>query len=284
MFLNFWLFYKDGEHMSATDEIKEPVVLKPCAKGFIKKYIACFVPAVVMIPIYFFASSIPYGRYATMIWPLIGVAVVLWVLRSREAGVSVFLTIMFVIVYGAHRIYKLLEETGWNYVEASSKFYLGVIDEIFSVAVFATVPIGFLVLTFVELYRRSITYTITENGVHFRGGIIKRVTRDMSFHMIGQVILEQSFLGRLLNYGTLILVSPAAWGEEYYVRGVGVGGGRGVGAGVGYARVLQEISRDPLKVMYAIPNPEIVAELIEKNVSIPFQHYKKGLEFFTKHT
>ena len=119
-----------------------------------------------------------------------------------------------------------------------------------------------LTLLAVEARRRS--YSYEDAGVTIRAGIWRRQEQTIPYASIGRIILEQSLLGRLLGYGTVIIVSPAEWGAEYYTRGVEASIGRGgAAAGVFYARTLKEVSRDPGKCLYGVRRPREVKEAIE---------------------
>lgn len=123
------------------------------------------------------------------------------------------------------------------------------------------------VLLGVELKRRSVSYEVADAGVTIKAGIWRRQEQTILYQSIGRIVLEQSILGRLLNYGTIVIVSPAEWGAEYYTRGVeaALSGGR-ASAGAFYARTLKEVSREPSKCLYGVKNPGEVRKLIESKL------------------
>lgn len=187
-----------------------------------------------------------------------------WVLRSPEAMSSMLLSLLlpaaFPLLWGivegrepasllAHMLSMYASNLEWGPLAASA-----------------------LVLLATEARRRSFTYVVTEAGVTIKGGIWRRQEDTVVYGSIGRVVLEQSPLGRLLNYGTVILVSPAEWGSEYYARSTGASfGGGAVKVGVGYARVLKEVSRDPGKCLYGIKEPRKVKEAIEAMIQAPYR-------------
>ena len=128
----------------------------------------------------------------------------------------------------------------------------------------ASLLASLLVALAVEARRRATVYEVGDVGVVIRTGIWRRQEQTIPYASIGRVVLEQSLLGRLLDYGTVIVVSAAEWGAEYYTRGVAVSAGRGRGSvSVGYARTLKEVSRDPGKCIYGVRRPRRVKEAIE---------------------
>jgi len=74
-------------------------------------------------------------------------------------------------------------------------------------------------------------------------------------------------------------VSTGGWGAESYARGIGVGAGRdGAGVAIGYARVLQEVSRDPLKSLYGLPEPDRAAGEIRGKLSFTYEALERQVE------
>jgi len=109
----------------------------------------------------------------------------------------------------------------------------------------------------VDASRRATRYEVGDTGAVIRTGIWRRQKQTIFYSSIDRVILEQSLPGRLLNYGTIILVSTTEWGAENYARAITTGVERkGAALGAGYARVLKEISRDPCKCLYGVKTPE----------------------------
>jgi len=288
---------------------KEVSKLKPTWKGWIKKYTLSFTPLIALavyhilvmalktfLPpswfeglkfivkllgsLFFSFLSIPYSIFqpsseidkmgavfeemSLIVSALFFLFAVFWVVRSKEAETSVGLALLFTVVGG---IIIGLSSKAEGYA---------VLIEIAKASRNIVLPCSIIasLLTFAgtELFRRSITYTLTDVAVEFIGGIWRRQRHAISYEDIGRVIVEQSAIGKALGYGTVIPVTKSAWGEEYYTRAVGGGVvGRGIGAGVGYARTLQEISRDPMKVLYAVPKPFEIASFIEQMIHTKFR-------------
>lgn len=246
------------------------VEVKPCARGFIRKYLGA-ASAFIASLLAGILSSTLFGYNATaFMFALIIAIVVLWVLRSREAGASMLLLIIAVVAYGLSSMSRLRPE---DIARLGPRLFDALASNVLSFMFYISIPISLALVLLVELYRRSIRYVVGEDEVVIEGGLWRRQVQAIPYHMIGRVIVEQSLIGRVLNYGTVILVSPALWGEELYARAVGVG--------VMYARILQEISRDPLKCLYGVPNPDEVADAIRSKIKIPFEAYKKELEYFS---
>ena len=83
-------------------------------------------------------------------------------------------------------------------------------------------------LVWLEKFRQSIQYTLTEAGVTVRGGVWQIQKHVFPYSDIGSVVMEQNLLGTRYNFGTVIPVSNTRWGEETSLRGFGAEARRGV--------------------------------------------------------
>jgi hypothetical protein len=129
---------------------------------------------------------------------------------------------------------------------------------------FASLLASLLVALSVETRRKTTVYEVNDIGVVIRTGIWRRQEQTILYTSIGRIILEQSLFGRLLDYGTVIVISTTEWGAEYYTRSVAMETARGGSSvSVGYARTLKEVSRDPGKCIYGVRRPRLVKEAIE---------------------
>ncbi|MEM2299368.1 MAG: PH domain-containing protein [Thermofilaceae archaeon] len=231
--------------------------VKPSVAGFARKYALALTPVYTLLLSGWLAEFIA-SRVAAVprllpgaLAPLLAFAafVVGWVLRSPEAAASSLLSLLLPVVL-------VLAEGGT----------VGVLVERF----LEQYPLGALAaslatLAAVEVRRRSISYEVSEAGVSIKSGVWRRQEQTIPYSSIGRIVMEQSLLGRVFDYGTIIVVSAAEWGAEYYTRAVGVGAGRAPVA-VAYARTLKEVSRDPGKCLYGVRRPRAVRDAIESRL------------------
>lgn len=61
-------------------------------------------------------------------------------------------------------------------------------------------------------------YVVTTKRVIFKKGFIKRTSFDLMLHKCEGVMVEQSIMGRLLNYGTVIVTTGEATNNYNYIR------------------------------------------------------------------
>ncbi len=281
-----------NEYVAYATEYREDILdeIKPTVRGFIRKYILCSASIIAIAAYYamlptverllsaglqhvtFFADlafivlGIPsrYSDVGTVLGLISVIGFLLaisWVLASREASLSIALTMLLASLFALPSVLG-----GQGILNSAVSFLQSFNSALLPSAVCATI----LLLVGTEIYRRSITYRLTDTDLVIEGGLWRKQEHRIPYNQIGRVVLEQSLLGRLLNYGTVIPVGVAEWGAEYYTRAVGASlGDPAVGAG--YARTLKEVSRDPMKCLYGIENPSEVAAKLQKMITVPYR-------------
>jgi membrane protein YdbS with pleckstrin-like domain len=270
--------------------------IKPSTVGFIRKYFLCLSPIIaiglynilfnitfptlvkkmeesvpgilISIPKWVldaFGINIPnVDSYLPVLGLLIFLLIVSWVLSSTEASGSIGLAILLTL---------LISAVNSDYTIPS------ILSNFNSYIMHGAVAATLLLLLRTEVYRRSITYTLRSTDLAISGGIWRKQEQSIPYDQIGRVVLEQSWIGRMLNYGTIIPVGVAEWGAEYYTRAVGV---QSSGVAVGYARTLKEISRDPMKCLYGISNPKRVMERLQRMITVPYRAEIDQVEYLRR--
>ena len=140
-----------------------------------------------------------------------------------------------------------------------------------------------IVLAWTDKFRRSIRYTITNEGVITSGGIWKRQEHMLPHHQIGRLVMEQDLVGRFFRTGTIIPIGTAQWGSEMSLRGMGVGGQKdNVNVGLGYAKTRQEVSRYPLDCLYGVREPEKIMAVLGQLISRPAERGEEQVSYLKK--
>jgi membrane protein YdbS with pleckstrin-like domain len=112
----------------------------------------------------------------------------------------------------------------------------------------ASVVSVMIVLAWTEKFRRSISYTITYEGLITKGGIWGQQERILPYHHIARLSMEQGMVGRLLDTGTIIPIGAA---EER----------------PGSRTESQEKSRNLLDCLYGIREPEKIMAVLDLLIS-----------------
>jgi len=140
-----------------------------------------------------------------------------------------------------------------------------------------SLSVGILGFILTEFDRRAHKFIITNKrlvmGVYM--GIFGTKERELLYSNIVDVVLNQGFLGKLLNFGTIIPTTPSGLGtgadtaQIAVGAGVGVGKeGAGVGAGVsvGGGRGVVVPRGRSWFVLYGVPDPERIRDMIFEQV------------------
>mgnify|MGYP001227057241 CR=1 FL=1 len=226
-------------------------------------------------------SSVSYGTNVTvlMIAP-VGIFVIFaaigWSLRIAEMWTGVALTLVLSGIVGL----LLVIVTGTGVVQDNFLRYLEWIA--FLVQPFSIIA-TLIVLIWLEKFRKSIHYTITDIGVSYRGGLFKKQEHLIPHSQIGRVVLEQNFLGTRYNFGTVIPISSTRWGEETSFRGIGATGQKdNFGGGIMFGKGREEASRFPLDCLYGIPDPGNAQRILTQFISQQARHEAEQVSYLKK--
>jgi hypothetical protein len=125
-----------------------------------------------------------------------------------------------------------------------------------------SVVVSVILITYTEVFRRSIHYTIMQDVVKINGGFWTKVEHLIVYQQIGRIIIKQNRFERYLHIGTII---PA--GSLYREKDTGRSGIAGTtGTGTGYTPVSPGGARGPLDCLYGIRDPEKVKVILEQKV------------------
>jgi len=199
-----------------------------------------------------------------------------WSLRIAEMWTGVALTLALSVIVGM--LLVICPGTG----AVQDQFLLLLNWIAFLVQPFSILA-AIISLVWLEKFRKSIRYTITDVGVSVRGGIWQKQEHLIPHSQIGRVVLEQNFLGTRYHFGTVIPVSNTQWGEETSFRGIGASGQKdNLGAGIMFAKGRQEASRAPLDCLYGIPDPEKAQQILTEYISRQAGHEAEQVSYLKK--
>lgn len=200
-----------------------------------------------------------------------------WTLRLTEMWTGCVITLFMSTIIG----FVLVHNAGS--MGFSSAYLLTLLQWIaFLVQPFSVIAV-IISIAWTEKFRRSIRYTITQDGVWIKGGNFKVQEHMIPHHQIGRIVMEQDFFGSRFNYGTIIPQTVTRWGAETAFRGVGASGQKdNIGVGIGYARGREEASRYPLDCLYGISNPQEAQHLLEHLICKPARMDEEKVTYLKK--
>jgi len=122
------------------------------------------------------------------------------------------------------------------------------------------------ILAGIEIFRRSVVYTITRDVVIITGGIGKQVENVIPLHNVERILVVQGRLGRYFNTGTVFPQGVVLGNCDLDLRQYPAGGG-GAHAGAHRGHVpRQPGSLDPYISLFGVHDPESVKLTLEKAI------------------
>jgi hypothetical protein len=271
----------------------------PAPRGFIYKYILGLTPlflaalsVIVLTVMMDAAKSFPHSLVDPLgtIVPDLDAFVKLFVYLTAPVGIFLFfiflgdemncteiwtgaaLTLFLSVIGGLALV--LVQGTGFPILSASYLLtlfhWIAYLIQPFSVI--ATL----IVLAGIELFRRSLRYTITRDVMLITGGLWNLVENVIPLHQIERIVLVQSRLGHFFHFGTIVPAGLVFGITQIDMRGNHTRGDRGY-PDTNQASTLrwEEGSHNPLVSLYGIRDPENVKERLEKAI-LQFSEKDKG--------
>ena len=177
---------------------KELKSIVPHPLSFIEYHALWFIPFIWgMFLLWFysqFGSSTASQVGGITLWiaglAIVGIVASFWIIRWR-----IFITYMAIAGFGIFLIWKT---NSWN----NFKIFI----PLYTMLVFIFGGI------FVEIYRKSHRYIITNFRLILKGGIIKRNERSLRYDKITDLSGEQGLLGRIFGFGNIIPITQSGFG------------------------------------------------------------------------
>lgn len=145
------------------------------------------------------------------------------------------------------------------------------------------VALAVMGILLVDVYRRAHHYYITNYRIITYSGFMGTKVRDIFYNRITDVVLEQGFVGRVFNFGSVIPLTAAGigTGRDTASVSVGVGGGEKtpigeLGGGIavtGGKDVTVPRGRSSF-ILFGVPDPSKVRNVIVENMKNTIEAYK----------
>ena len=145
--------------------------------------------------------------------------------------------------------------------------------------------IGFI---FVDIYRRSHHYFITNLRLVFRGGIVRRRERTLRYDKITDVEGSQGILGRIFGFGTIIPITQSGFGlgndSSFAAGGIEVKPTKKVGL-IGIAGGGKGVKTPRTRSYYELHGAHpyggmkvLIEELVQSSTIAPYQREQVDLQ------
>jgi hypothetical protein len=138
-----------------------------------------------------------------------------------------------------------------------------------STALWYLLAVGLLGFLYIEIERRTYSYTVTTSRIVMRRAFLSVRERQVRIEHLQDLVTRQGLFGRLFNFGTVVPISASQIGVgddgKALMAGAGVKGplGRaGAGAGTASIRSKRMPTDDPVDVLFGVPDPTGVKTLL----------------------
>lgn len=265
-----------------------PVLLTthPAPAGFLNRYILCltpFVPVVISLIVLAFLLNIVnsflplLGNSLGIFGPDLPVIIDIFVLVISPVGIFLFFIYLGDVLHrtemwtGATLTLllsiagALVLVQGMN-IPILSMTYLHTLIQWIAYLVQPFSVIAAVCIFFgIELFRRSIVYTVTRDVVIITGGIWNQVENIIPFHTIERIVVVQSRLGRFFHTGTIVPQGLVFGNRDVDMREHHPAGEKvHTRTKYGYALSWQEGAQDPLVCLFGVRDPGSVKMTLEK--------------------
>lgn len=265
-----------------------PVLLTtgPAPAGFVSRYFLCLSPVVLLLVSLLLLSFLKYWAVSLIpsLDPSLGLIVpdlplLIDILLVLISPVGIFLFFIYLgdalnrtaIWTGAALtllcsvLGGLIQVHGMNMPILSLAYLFAVSQWVAYLVQPFSVIAAVVLLAGTELFRRSITYTLTRDVVIITGGIWSLVENVIPLSTITRIVMIQDRPQQLFHTGTVVLQGVVYGNDDIDIRDHTLSGERSA-SGITRGSLLswQEGSRDPLVCLFGVRDPEGVKTQIEK--------------------
>jgi len=227
------------------------VETSPTFIGFLPKHIRSFIPVILIGLLIFLGSRYEINSYlfnTISLVVIVGGLVLSWVKWWKESTISYILMAILAILSIYTGRYEWSDFFPFDMDALNLLLKIGIVSSL-------------IVVLYNELFRATIKYRITIKGVEISGGIFRKRTRMIVADSINDVIVKKM---PIFNVGTIVLTTASGLSLQEDIRSAGVGKETKGGfiGGIMYSRARKSESDDPLNVLYGIPNPDEIKEIV----------------------
>ena len=136
-----------------------------------------------------------------------------------------------------------------------------------------SIVIGLIGFALTDVYRRKFDFYITDHRVIIELSFISQKRREIPYNKISDLVVERGWLGRAVNYGTVIPISESGFGlgEDLSAVTVAATGspipkGPKVTTAVSGGRTISVPRGRSFYVLFGVRNPEAVSEMISQQI------------------
>jgi hypothetical protein len=262
----------------------------PAPAGFLSRYILCLIPVLLVVislmmlefmRILVSSFLLSWGKDLALVVPDLPIIMEIVVLSITPVGILLFFIYLgdvvqrpeiwigaaLTLIFSLAGALFFLQGTD---IPVLSTIYLQTLLHWVAYLVQpASVMAAVFILAGIEVFRRSLNYTITRDVVIITGGVGKQVENIIPHHNVERILVVQSRLGKLFNTGTVLPQGVVLGNRDLDLRKYPAGyGGAYTGANRGRTVPWQTGSLDPYISLFGVHNPESVRLTLEKAIDL----------------
>jgi hypothetical protein len=262
----------------------------PAPAGFLSRYILCVTPVLLVvisllvleIMRIFVSSFLPsWGKTLALIVPDLPVMMDIVVFCISPVGILLFFIYLGDVVHRPEIwigsaltlvlsiLGALFFLQGTDMPLLSSSYLQTLLHWVAYLVLPASVMAAVLILAGIEIFRRSVVYTITRDVVIITGGLWTQVENVIPLHNVERIVVVQGRLERYFNTGTVLPQGIVLGNRNLDLRKYPAGGG-GFHAGANRDHTVpwQAGSLDPYISLFGVHDPESVRLTLEKAIDL----------------
>jgi len=227
--------------------------------------------------------------FYTLFAYLVSIGVIFWILEPQIKGAISQIIPMgwgeeaaFVILFSACLIIPFLVVAilkitwRWLFMSIGISILSIVLISYFHVSHGLQIPsilIGIVGFALTDVYRRKFDFYITDQRILIELNFISQKRREISYSKISDLVVERGWLGRAVNYGTVIPISESGFGlgEDMSAVTIAATGsplpkGPKVTTAVSGGRTITVPRGRSFYVLFGVRNPNVVSDMISQQI------------------
>lgn len=193
---------------------------------------------------------------------------------GEEAALAILFAACLVIPFLVVAILKITWR--WFFLSIGISILSIVLRSYFHISYGLQIPsivIGLVGFALTDVYRRKFDFYITDQRVIIELSFISQKRREIPYSKISDLVVERGWLGRALNYGSVIPITESGFGLGEDISAVTVGAtgspipkGTKITTAVTGGRTISVPRGRSFYILFGIRNPKVVSEMISQQI------------------
>jgi len=193
---------------------------------------------------------------------------------GKEAALAILFSACLVIPFLVVAILKITWR--WFFLSIGISILSIVLRSYFHVSYGLQIPsivIGLVGFALTDVYRRKFDFYITDQRILIELSFISQKRREIPYSKISDLVVERGWLGRALNYGSVIPITESGFGLGEDISAVTVGAtgspipkGPKITTAVTGGRTISVPRGRSFYILFGVRNPNVVSDMISQQM------------------